>query len=290
LRTRGLESLRPITVRRAAELAERGLEAIAGRRNIVRASRFVLDRARLDGPNRIETNGELNVQQLALRTRMPGPVNVIDVGAHFGEWSGELLRQAEDSGVSVSLHVFEPSRYTFDRLTKALGPPTEALRMNPMAISSRPGIAVLHKPHEGAGSSSLHERPHSDEKVEEVSLTTLDIYCSSMSIKHVHLLKIDAEGHDLAALEGGRRLFAEGRVDIAQFEYNVRWVDARHYLRDAFEFAAAVDYRIGKVTPRGIEFYAAWHPELESFKEGNYVLIRRTLENHHVEAVTWWGP
>ena len=98
LRTRGLESLRPITVRRAAELAERGLEAIAGRRNIVRASRFVLDRARLDGPNRIETNGELNVQQLALRTRMPGPVNVIDVGAHFGEWSGELLRQAEDSG------------------------------------------------------------------------------------------------------------------------------------------------------------------------------------------------
>jgi len=271
-------------------LAERGLEAIAGRRNIVRASRFVLDRARLDGPNRIETNGELNVQQLALRTRMPGPVNVIDVGAHFGEWSGELLRQAEDSGVSVSLHVFEPSRYTFDRLTKALGPPTEALRMNPMAISSRPGIAVLHKPHEGAGSSSLHERPHSDEKVEEVSLTTLDIYCSSMSIKHVHLLKIDAEGHDLAALEGGRRLFAEGRVDIAQFEYNVRWVDARHYLRDAFEFAAAVDYRIGKVTPRGIEFYAAWHPELESFKEGNYVLIRRTLENHHVEAVTWWGP
>lgn len=277
-------------MRRAAELAERGLEAIAGRRNIVRASRFVLDRARLDGPNRIETNGELNVQQLALRTRMPGPVNVIDVGAHFGEWSGELLRQAEDSGVSVSLHVFEPSRYTFDRLTKALGPPTEALRMNPMAISSRPGIAVLHKPHEGAGSSSLHERPHSDEKVEEVSLTTLDIYCSSMSIKHVHLLKIDAEGHDLAALEGGRRLFAEGRVDIAQFEYNVRWVDARHYLRDAFEFAAAVDYRIGKVTPRGIEFYAAWHPELESFKEGNYVLIRRTLENHHVEAVTWWGP
>lgn len=278
-------------MRRAAELAERGLEAIAGRRNIVRASRFVLDRARLDGPNRIETNGELNVQQLALRTRMPGPVNVHRCPLPGVAAPRSILRSGLPRRcVSVSLHVFEPSRYTFDRLTKALGPPTEALRMNPMAISSRPGIAVLHKPHEGAGSSSLHERPHSDEKVEEVSLTTLDIYCSSMSIKHVHLLKIDAEGHDLAALEGGRRLFAEGRVDIAQFEYNVRWVDARHYLRDAFEFAAAVDYRIGKVTPRGIEFYAAWHPELESFKEGNYVLIRRTLENHHVEAVTWWGP
>jgi len=101
---------------------------------------------------------------------------------------------------------------------------------------------------------------------------------------------VDAEGHDREVLEGGRRLFADGRVDLAQFEYNARWVDARHYLRDAFEFAEALDYRIGKVTPRGVEFYGTWHPELESFKEGNYVLIRRTLDDHDIEAVTWWGP
>jgi hypothetical protein len=36
-------------------------------------------------------------------------------------------------------------------------------------------------------------------------------------------------------------------------------------------WATSLGYRVGKVTPRGIEFYEAWHPELESFKEGNYV-------------------
>jgi hypothetical protein len=60
---------------------------------------------------------------------------------------------------------------------------------------------------------------------------------------------------------GGRRLFVEGRVDVAQFEYNARWVHARRYLRDAFTFADALGYQLGKVTPRGIEFYEAWHPE-----------------------------
>lgn len=277
-------------LKRAAELGERGLEAVAGRRNVVRASRFILDRARLDGPNRIESNGELMVQRFVIRARGPGPVTVIDVGAHFGEWSGHLLQQARRGGVQVSLHAFEPSRHTFELLAETLGPPTEAVHLSRLGISSRPGTAVLHKPHEGAGSSSLYERSQSKHVTEEVSLTTLEEYCAKAGIDHVHLLKVDAEGHDLDALQGGRCLFAEGRVDVAQFEYNARWIDARHYLRDAFDFAEALGYRLGKVTPRGIEFYEAWHPELESFKEGNYVLVRGALADHDIQAVTWWGP
>ncbi len=276
-------------MKRTVELGERGLEGVAGRRNVVRAARFVLDRARLDGPNRIESNGELMVQRFVVRTNRPGPITAIDVGAHFGEWSGHLLHEAK-SCVEVSLHAFEPSRYTFDRLAETLGPPTETLHLSRCGVSSRPGTAVLHKPHEGAGSSSLYDRPQSEDATEEVSLITLEEYCSDMGIDHVHLLKVDAEGHDLDAMQGARRLFAEGRVDVAQFEYNPRWIDARHYLRDAFDFAESLGYRLGKVTPRGIEFYEAWHPELESFKEGNYVLVRQAPGGHDIQAVTWWGP
>jgi hypothetical protein len=43
------------------------------------------------------------------------------------------------------------------------------------------------------------------------------------------------------------------------------------------------------VTPRGIEFYEAWHPELESFKEGNYLLVRPEVRRG-MQTVTWWGP
>jgi FkbM family methyltransferase len=180
---------------------ERGLEAVAGRRNTVRAARFLLDRARLDGPNRIETNGELLVQGFVLRSNSAAPLTIIDVGAHFGEWSSHLLQQARTVGLQPTLHVFEPSSFTFDRLAETLAG-TERVHLNRLGVSSRSGTAVLHKPHEGAGSSSLHQGWPCETASEEVSLTTLDEYCADGRIEHVHLLKIDAEGHDLEALEG----------------------------------------------------------------------------------------
>jgi hypothetical protein len=44
-------------LKRAAELGERGLGTVAGRRNTVRAARFLLGRTRFDGTNSIKTNG-----------------------------------------------------------------------------------------------------------------------------------------------------------------------------------------------------------------------------------------
>lgn len=78
-------------------------------------------------------------------------------------------------------------------------------------------------------------------------------------------------------------------LTIIDVEYNARWVHARRYLRDAFTFVDALGYQLGKVTPRGIEFYEAWHPELESFKEGNYLLVRPEVRRG-MQTVTWWGP
>jgi FkbM family methyltransferase len=275
-------------IKRGTELGERGLEAVAGRRNTVRAARFLLDRARLDGPNQIPANGELGVQRFVLRSNSAEPPTIIDVGAHFGEWSLHLLQQAARLGVQPVVHAFEPSRFTFDRLTETLAA-APGVRLNHQGVSSRSGTAQLHKPCDGAGSSSLYQGPYREAGTEEVTLTTLDEYCTECGIGHVHLLKVDAEGHDLDALEGSRRLFAEGRVDVAQFEYNARWVDARRYLRDAFAFAESVGYELGKVTPRGIEFYETWHAELESFREGNYVMVRPVVKSD-MPTVVWWGP
>jgi len=41
-------------------------------------------------------------------------------------------------------------------------------------------------------------------------------------------------------------------------------------------------YSVGKVTPNGIELYQDWHPELERFFEGNYILL-------HSEALHWFA-
>lgn len=76
-------------------------------------------------------------------------------------------------------------------------------------------------------------------------------------------------------LYGARELLARERVTVFQFEYNHRWVYSRHFLKDVFDFARSLPYILGKITLTGIEFYDEWHPELERYFEGNYVLMHR---------------
>ena len=100
-------------------------------------------------------------------------------------------------------------------------------------------------------------------------------------------MKIDAEGHHLTVLRGGRALLAEQRITVTQFECNHRWVLARLFLRDAFEFLLALGYRVGKLTPRGVEFYPDWDADPETFVEGNYLACDPEVAAE-LPAVTWW--
>jgi hypothetical protein len=101
------------------------------------------------------------------------------------------------------------------------------------------------------------------------------------------LVKIDTEGHDLAVLRGARTLLAGQNIAVVQFEYNHRWVYARAFLRDAIGLLAGFGYRVGKLTPKGVEFYPGWDADLETFVEGNYVACAaRAAES--MPAVRWW--
>ena len=122
---------------------------------------------------------------------------------------------------------------------------------------------------------------------EEVATNTLDAYADRAGLDHVTLVKIDTEGHDLAVLRGAQRLFTEQRISIAQFEYNHRWVYARCYLRDVFDLLEPLGYRLGKLTPRGVEFYPGWDADLETFVEGNYVACC-ALAAERLPSVAWW--
>jgi FkbM family methyltransferase len=264
--------------------------ATMGRGQVVRAARFVLRRARLDVANDLTSNGESSLQQWILREFPFGRrAHVIDVGANVGRWSAAMLATARRAGrlAAVDLHAFEPSAETFGRLSRQLrGQP---VRLHKAALSDHVGWAELHVVAPGAGRNSLHRQADPDPGgvTEIVATTTLDCHAEHTGADHVTLVKVDAEGHDLAVLRGGRNLIAGHRIWAAQFEYNHRWIDARAYLRDAFELFAPYGYRVGKLTPGGIEFYSAWDPELETFVEGNYVACLPGLAER-LPAVAWW--
>lgn len=280
------------TLRRAAATATDLACLAAGRRPVVRAARFVLGRARLDVPNDLHSNGESSLQRWVLDMSPPGrDLHVIDVGANVGRWSVAMLSAAQEAGRSgdLDLHAFEPSAYTFERLETTLHGHQASLQQ--MALSDTAGSSLLHVSAPGAGTNSLHTLPGVSPSgpAEEVTTMTLGSYAERAGLEQLALVKIDTEGHDLAVLRGARELFASQRISVAQFEYNHRWIYARCYLRDAFELVEPLGYRVGKLTPAGVEFYPSWDPELETFIEGNYVACRQVVVRQ-LPAVRWWKP
>jgi FkbM family methyltransferase len=276
-------------VRRAAAIATDLTCRAAGRRTVVRTARYVLSRARLDFPNDLSTNGESALQHWILRFSQAGEqIHVADVGANVGSWSQSMLAAASKAGrePDLRLHAFEPDSRAFAKLAEALdGRPAS---LSKTALSDRQGTSLFHVVAPGAGTNSLYPVPGANPLAQEnVPTTTLDSYAEQSGVARFALVKIDAEGHDLAVLHGASTLLAEHRIAAAQFEYNHRWILGRFYLRDAFEFLLALGYRVGKVTPRGVEFYPSWDADLETFVEGNYLACDPETAAV-LPAVTWW--
>lgn len=283
------ESKGMTAVRRAAAIATDLTCRAAGRRTVVRTARYVLSRARLDYPNDLSTNGEAALQRWILRLSKEGEqIHVADVGANIGRWSESMLAAAAEAGrqADLRLHAFEPDSWAFARLAEALdGLPA---RLSKTALSDRQGTSLFHVVAPGAGTNSLYPVPEANPVAQEnVVTTTLDSYAEQSGVARFALVKVDAEGHDLAVLRGARTLLAEHRIAVAQFEYNHRWILGRFFLRDAFEFLLALGYRVGKVTPRGVEFYPGWDADLETFVEGNYLACNPKAAAE-LPAVTWW--
>lgn len=278
------------TMRTAATAATDLACRAIGRRQVIRAARLVLRRARLDVPNDLRTNGESSLQEWILAMSPPGEVvHVADVGANVGRWSRSMLAAGRRAGrlADLDLHAFEPSSYTFARLSEALA--GESVSLNQAALCDRSGFATLHVVAPGAGMNSLHRphRPAPDSATEDVPTTTLDAYAAQHGLQRFALVKIDTEGHDLAVLHGARGLLADHRISVAQFEYNHLWVYARSFLCDAFELLQPLGYRLGKLTPRGVEFYPHWDMDLETFVGGNYVACSPRVAGR-LPSVTWW--
>ena len=96
------------------------------------------------------------------------------------------------------------------------------------------------------------------------------------------------QGSDLVVLRGAEGLLARQAIAAVQFEYNWRWIEGRLFLRDAFSLFQAHGYSLGKVTPRGIEPYRQWEPDLETLWEGNYLALAPGMQAA-VPIIPWWN-
>lgn len=251
------------------------------RRLLWRTGRYLYCRARGETVNDMDANGETYVQSRVIGqfNKDGEPNNVFDIGANEGEWTRRLIAQAPpDALQSTTVWLFEPLPRTYERLTKNLEGIAGKGRLRTVncAMSDEEGTTQMAVLSETGGSNTIHfdQKLRSQaQAITSIQTKTLDGFCREHSIWRINMLKCDTEGHDLRVLRGALPLFSDGRIDVAQFEYNSRWIYSRSYLKDVFDMFSGLPYRIARIRPGHIELFEDWHFELERFFEANYLVV-----------------
>ena len=228
--------------------------------------------ARRDAPNDPGRNGEYWLLDLVVSSRIEGEIMLLDVGANRGEWSHRACELMREHSVVGTVFAVEPPGAAAEFLRIRFRDET-SLHILPVAMSDKPGDADFFVIGAMAGTNSLLDSGLGTRV--RVPTTTVDEFCRERSIHRLLFVKTDTEGNDMAVLRGAARSLYDGIIDVWQFEYNHRWAFGRYLLKDVFEFIQDKPYTVGKLYGYGIEKLKGWHPELERFFEGNYVLLRK---------------
>jgi FkbM family methyltransferase len=145
--------------------------------------------------------------------------HAVDGGAYHGSVSARLAELFPEATV----HAFEPQAASFDFLQKqsAANP---RIRRYRCALSNQDGEATLHVNAKAFTTSLL---PSTDKKAmmpmatETVRTICLDTWAKEQGIETVEFMKLDLQGHELAALQGSEELVARG-AQLILTEVNFR--------------------------------------------------------------------
>lgn len=155
---------------------------------------------------------------------------VVDVGAHWGEFSLFVIKRIQPFG---TIHCFEPTRYSYLRLQENLDYYTEinlSAFLNNVAVSNIDNeVSFLEYPPLYSAWNNLGTEGLKDTKgnfLQEtrqrtVKTTTLDSYCENQKIDRIDLLKIDVEGFEIEVIEGCSQLIEEDRLGSVIFEVSI---------------------------------------------------------------------
>lgn len=228
-------------------------------------------------------NGErLFVRELLkfLARNAQPPFVMFDIGANVGHYSRMLLDQARQDGARVELHLFEPMRECQGELRGRFGD-LASVRIVASAVSNKNEVTTIFFDRPGSALASLYKRNLDQYSIdmglsEEIGTIRLDGYIRDNNVQHIHFLKLDIEGHELAGLDGMGRYLDRAFVDFVQFEYGGANLDSASTLMQLFARFEAAGFRIAKVMRRGLEFrrYEAW---MENYQYANYVAVSESV-------------
>lgn len=142
-----------------------------------------------------------------LRPLVPPDGVIFDVGAHAGQHTKLFARMAPFGHV----YAFEPGAYARSILTKAVRLRAfHNVTVVPFGLSDRPAVEMLHVPLKRRGTMGFglsHIGPDTDGRpcaIEDIHLTTLDMFVAEKGIGRIDFIKVDIEGWEAHFLRGAQ--------------------------------------------------------------------------------------
>jgi FkbM family methyltransferase len=222
-------------------------------------------------PFNVSEGGEwIAIDRVLQRTKDVGCPIFFDVGANVGDYSLFLRKKL---GARGTIHCFEPSRDTFERLQANVRERADIISHN-FGLSDKAGSCDFFSVPGRSPLSSVYKRnlrfcEIDMSQIETSRMETLDDFCESNSIKHISLLKIDVEGHEFNVLSGAARMLKERRISFIQFEFGGCNIDSRIFFRD-FWYMLNESYQIFRIIRGGLVPVMSYDEHLEIFMYVNF--------------------
>ncbi len=184
---------------------------------------------------------------------------VFDVGANTGqtvEWIRGFLP-------NTSIFCFEPIEDTFKKLKTNVAS-DKKVRIEQIAFGNTPGKKIVRLFEDFSYLNSLREDlMNADQyaKTEEITIYTIDQYCSERGIIHIDFLKIDTEGYEIQVLEGAEKLLSTRGISMIYCEVGFQSSNSRNT-----NLSELIKY----LEEKGFYFFSLYQLMLEGWGKGDY--------------------
>ena len=225
----------------------------------------------------LDTNGEYRlVTALAKRCAL-----FVDIGYN----EGVVSKKFQHFNPDIKIVGFEPNPAMPTNPSDH-----QIVRLALSDVSNTKAKFFVHPDHSGV--SSLNERTQLNPSYRknfvsfEVLLERLDdVYKGLIPSSHSGdvFLKIDVEGSEAKVFRGAETFFKEKRP-VGYFEYSEGWKESGELLQNLFYKFDAIDYRLYRVTPLGLEHIRFFHHSMENYIYQNIFFAPKDYLD------TFWKP
>lgn len=202
-------------------------------------------------------------------------LNALDVGANRGLWTAKLKEYRSNS----EIHAFEPSSTAFQLLkqnTKAY----DGVVLHQLGVGNTIGKFNLFSDRAASPLASLINRRLNHEnidlsQVESIEVTTLEQWQKDYPSFTPNILKIDVEGNEFEVLKGSGAVL--NKIGIIQFEFGGTDIDSRIFFQDYWYFFLDKNFKIYRLTPKGLNQITKYSESEEIFKFSTFYAVNQKL-------------